>query len=371
MVGRTAELRVLTERIERRGVQRLALVGGGGSGKSLLACALGHRLRSHFGGGVHWLRVGSWDASTLVEMLSRRLGVSRAGGQEDPFRDSGRRVDRVREAFRRRGRSLVVLDNHENDRSMARFLEALRDCPVTWVVTARRCLLSGVEIFPVVPPMVTEGRSAFARVASLTALLRWNPLALDIADGLLASRAVGLTALRRWLVEGGVERIAPMDNEDDVAEVRLLVEWAWGRLPAAARRMLAVLAHSEGDDVDGSSLAQMARVTGGGASALATLRRFRLVQEPLAGRFALHAVVRQAVARRTRIPADRFFRHYVRLLERHPERVDLEQTHLYAAMDRAHTTSDLPARLRLDRLLARLESGVEPEGARGGGSGSS
>jgi hypothetical protein len=356
IVGRTAELRALTDRIVRRGVQRLALVGSGGSGKSLLACALGHRLRSHFGGGIHWLRVGSWDASTLVEMLSRRLGVSRPAGQSDQLRDSARRLERVREAFRRRGRSLVVLDNHENDRSMARFLEGLRDSPVTWVVTARRCLLSGVEIVPVVPPMVTEGRSAFARVASLTVLLRWNPLALDIADGLVASRAVGLSALRRWLVEGGVERIAAMDNEDDVTEVRLLVEWAWGRLPMDARRMLAVLAHSEGDDVDESSLAQMARVTSDGASALATLRRFRLVQEPLAGRFTLHAVVRQAIARRTRVPADRFFRHYVDLLERHPERVDLEQTHLYAAMDRAHTTSDMPARLRLDRLLARLES---------------
>jgi hypothetical protein len=38
-------------------------------------------------------------------------------------------------------------------------------------------------------------------------------------------------------------------------------------------------------------------------------------------------------------------------LERHPERLDLEQTHLFAAMDYAHTSSDLSSALRIDRLL--------------------
>jgi len=42
------------------------------------------------------------------------------------------------------------------------------------------------------------------------------------------------------------------------------------------------------------------------------------------------------------------------LLERHPERLDLEQTHLFAAMNHAHTTSDLGLALRLERLLERL-----------------
>jgi hypothetical protein len=248
-----------------------------------------------------------------------------------------------------------VLDNHESDRSLARFLETLRGCPVTFVVTARRCLLSGVEVFPVVPPLVTSGRSAFAKVASLTSLLRWNPLALDIADGLVGSGVVAPSALRKFLVAGGVERVSVMQNEDDVAEVRLLVDWAWARLSTPARRMLAVLAHSEGDDMDGPSVAQLARVPRGAAAALRSLQRFRLVQEPLAARFTVHAVVRQAVQSRSQVPRERYFRHYVRLLERHPERVDLEQTHLFAAMDHAHASSNLGGGLRLGRLLARLD----------------
>jgi hypothetical protein len=355
LVGRTKELRVLRQAILDRGVQRLALVGGGGSGKSLLACALGHQLRRNFPGGIHWLRVGAWDPTTLFEMLSRRLGVSRPPGDNDPFRAGPRRIRRLVAALAAAGRSLVVLDNHENDRSLSRFLDDLRAAPVTWIVTARRCLLSGVAIFPVVPPLATAGQSAFARVSALTALLRWNPLALDIADALVGSGAISLPALQRWLVQGGVERVAPMANEDDVVEVRLLVDWAWGHLPASARRLLAVLAHCEGDDMDADSLARIARVTRGAGPALAKLQRFRLVQQPLSGRYTVHAVVRQAVARRARVPRDRYFRHYVVLLEQHPDRVDLEQTHLYAAMDHANATSDLESALRLERLLARLD----------------
>jgi hypothetical protein len=194
-------------------------------------------------------------------------------------------------------------------------------------------------------------------VAALTALLRFHPLALDIADRLVASDAVTVLALRRWLVDRGIERLSVMENEDDVVAVRLLVDWAWLKLPAGARAMLGVLAHSEGDDIDGVSLAELAglsRQRTGARAGLAALRRWHLVQEPLGGRYALHAVVRQAVLRRTRVPRSRFFRHYVRLLERYPERVDLEQTHLFAAMDHAHATSDLAGALRLERLLSRL-----------------
>ena len=330
-------------------MERLALVGGGGSGKSLLACALGHAVAARFPGGIHWLRVGAWDATTLFEMLARRLGIALGPG-ESP-------AARVREALLTGPRAFIVLDNHESDKSLARFLETLRGCPATFLITARRCLLAGVEVFPVVPPLSTSRGSAFPRVSALTTLLRWNPLALDIADALTGSGAISLTALRAFLVEGGVERVAVMYNEDDVAEVRLLVDWAWRRLSAAARRMLAVLAHSEGDDMDAPSMAAIAGVSRGASAALRQLQRFRLVQEPLAGRFTVHAVVRQAVARRTRVARDRYFRHYVRLLERDPARVNLEQTHLFAAMDHAHTTSDLSGSLRLGRLAALLEGG--------------
>jgi hypothetical protein len=187
----------------------------------------------------------------------------------------------------------------------------------------------------------------------------------DVGDALLAEPMTDVEAdaaiavAEHVLLQGppgevAIQDLGPMANEDDVVEVRLLVDWAWAHLPAGARGLLAVLASCEGDDMDARSLAQIARVGSGARAALARLERFRLVQQPLAGRYTVHAVVRQAVARRAPVPRERYFRHYVALLEQHPERVDLEQTHLYAAMDHAHATSDLDAALRLERLLARL-----------------
>jgi len=338
--GRRTELATLEAVLAGRRVSRLALVGGGGSGKSVLAAALAHRLGPRFPGGVAWFRVGNWDHRTLLQMVALRLEVPR-----EPL------VENVRRALAARGPMLLILDNHENDRAMARFLGALDGVPATWLLTARRCLLSGLAIFPVVAPLVQARLSAFPSVRALTGLLRWNPLALDLADALVTTRATTVEALRAWLVAEGVERVAVMVHEDDVVEVKLLVEWAWARLPADARRMLIVLACCPGDHMDAQSLATLARAPGRGRRALEALRRWRLVQEPAPGRFALHAVVRHALAAKGTVPAERYFVHYVALLERHPDRFILEQSHVFAAMDHAQAASSLQKILRVEALL--------------------
>jgi hypothetical protein len=84
------------------------------------------------------------------------------------------------------------------------------------------------------------------------------------------------------------------------------------------------------------------------------LERWRLVQQPVRERYALHAVVRYAVARRTKPAADRVCAHYVMLLERHPERLEFEQSHLFAAMEHASRKGDMNALLRIDALARRL-----------------
>jgi hypothetical protein len=331
---------------------RLALVGPGGGGKSTLAAALGHRVRADYLGGIEWFRVGAWDTLTLLDMLAIRMKVPLGGYQQ---RD--RRLGGLRRALEQRGPMLIVLDNHEDDRAMARFLNTLDGLPITWVLTARRCLLAGVSVFPVMAPLVTTGRSPFPAVAGLTALLRWNPLALDISNALVESRAVTAPALGAWLVESGVGRVSVIAHEDDLPELRFLVQWVWPRLGAVGRRLLAVLGHLQGDHIDAASLAILARAggrSGGADAALAQLRRWHLVQEPLPGRFALHATVKHAVVGRTRFDQRRAVRYFVRLLERRPERLDLEQTHLFAAMDHAHATSDTWLALRLERLLTQL-----------------
>jgi hypothetical protein len=211
-------------------------------------------------------------------------------------------------------------------------------------------------VFPVTAPLVTSGRHAFPRVARLTRLLRWNPLALDVADAIVGSRAATARELEAFLVERGVARVTPIDHEDDLPEVALLVAWAWRRLSPASRRLLGALAHVGGDHVDAGSLSVLARVPRRGLeAALAAVVRWHLVQEPLAGRYALHAVVRHAVAKRTALDPARVFAHYVALLETAPERLAMEQTHLFAAMDHAHERGDLDGMLRIERLLASLD----------------
>ena len=346
--GRSAELRTLERTIVSTRPTRVALVGPGGSGKSMLAAALGHRLRVAFGGRIDWFRSGAWGFHTLSEMLALRFRTGLGEG----------RVERLHKFLATGRERLIVLDNHEDDSAMEQMFEAFPETNATFVITARRCLLSGVLIFPVIAPLVTSGKSAFPRVAALTRLLRWNPLALDIADSIVASRAVKAKALGAFLQDAGVTRVRALEHEDDLPEIALLVDWAWPRLAREARRALGVLAHVEGDHVDAVSLAKLARVARLGP-ALAALKRWHLVQEPLRERYALHAVVRHAVARRTKPDPERAFAHYMTLLERHPERLELEQSHLFAALEHAYRNSDMNALLRVNALAQRLERAVE------------
>jgi hypothetical protein len=343
--GRRSELATLEKAIERAAPMRLALVGSGGSGKSMLAAALGHRLARFFRGNIHWFRVGAWDYLTLSEMFALRFGLGRGDG----------RTKALQRFFRSGGPRLIVLDNHEDDRATARVLDTFSDAPVTFVITARRCLLGGVLIFPVTPPLVAIGKSAFPRVSTLTRLLRFNPLALDIADGIVASGAATCESLAAALRKSGVERVKPIEHEDDLPEVALLIDWVWKRLGPESRRMLGVLAHVEGDHVDSVSLAVLARVKRDHGAAMEPLLAFHLVQQPVTGRFTLHAVVRHAVRRRARVSHEAVFEHYVSMLERAPERLLLEQTHLFAAMDHASRTNDLKAMLRVEDLIRVLD----------------
>jgi hypothetical protein len=200
------------------------------------------------------------------------------------------------------------------------------------------------------------GQAAFPRVKALTRALRFSPLALDIADSLVASRAVSVKALAEFLETRGVSRVVAVEHEDDLPEVALLVEWAWQQLGPESRRMLTVLSHVEGDHMDATSLAKLARVSGQPSRALQPLERWHLVQEPAQGRYTLHAVVRHAVRRRKAFEPARFYDHYVTLLERAPERLLLEQTHLFSAMDHAHRTGNLQAMLRVEALLRRMDA---------------
>lgn len=341
--GRSREVATLALRLTSGHPTRLALIGPGGSGKSTLAAAVGHKVSRRFRGNIHWFRVGAWSRTTLLTMLALRFGTRRQ-----------RPAPALRRYFESHGDHLIVLDNLDDDRAPAELLRAFSNAPVSWLLTARRCLLAGVSIFPVTAPLITSARTPFPAVAPLTNLLRHNPLSLSIATALVEDGQVTVSGLRDYLIGRGVDKVTVIEDEDDLPEVRLLIAWTWPRLDARARRLLAVLVHAGGDNIDRESLLYLAGA-GRRDTSLERLKRWNLVQEPLAERYALHAAVRRALRQRVTFDTGRLFEHYVGLLEAEPERLESEQTHLFSAMDYAQEQGDLDARVRMAELLRRLD----------------
>jgi hypothetical protein len=177
-------------------------------------------------------------------------------------------------------------------------------------------------------------------------------VALDIADAWVESgRAV--TSLARALDRHGVSRVRPIEHEDDVPEVRAVVAEVSKVLPPASRRCLATLAAMGGDHLDAGSTAKLSDAS---VEDLAVLSSMRVVQEPRPGRLALHATVRHAARRLLPIDESCLASALLELLEREPARVHEEETHVFALLDWAQATADLPTILRVHALAERFST---------------
>ena len=256
----------------------------------------------------------------------------------------------------RGGERLVVLDNHEDDRAMARLLQELSGTPATFVITARRCLLAGVLVFPVTAPLVTE------RSRGVPA--RGSPH----ADAALEPARARHRRLDRRLGRRHRDRargVPPREERDARARHRprrrparsgaargLGMGAASAGEPAHPRRAFPHRRRSRRSRFAGPArphrrAAPSVRL---GLSATGTSCRSRCADDT---RSTPSCGMRSPVARRSRPSAPS--RTTWRCSSSDPERLDLEQTHLFAAMDYAHRSGDLRAMLRIERLLKKLE----------------
>ena len=156
LLGRTAELTAVKERLLHEAARLLTLTGSGGTGKTRLAIQVAEDLADRFEGGV-------WFANLAPVADPRRVASAVAGALG--LRESGDLplVQSIAAHLRTRGATLLLIDNFEQVSAAADVVKDLLDlCPLLKVLVTSRVALRiyGEQEFPVRPlalPADVEG----------------------------------------------------------------------------------------------------------------------------------------------------------------------------------------------------------------------
>ncbi|HEX2036046.1 MAG TPA: NB-ARC domain-containing protein, partial [Chloroflexota bacterium] len=266
-MGREAELAEVTSRLAT--TQLLTLTGAGGCGKTRLALEVARGLIGHFPDGVWLVELAPLSDPALVpQAVAAVLGVSDVPGQ--PLTTT------LREALRPK-RLLLVLDNCEHVVADAAALvdALLRVCPQLRILATSREVLGvpgevpwrvpslglpellakrpvqalvqseAVRLFvdramTVQPHFRVTERNALT-VARLCHRLDGIPLAIELAAARARVLSVEQVLVRlddRFRLLTGGSRMAPARQQS----LRATVEWSYGLLPPAERRLFERLA---------------------------------------------------------------------------------------------------------------------------------
>jgi tetratricopeptide (TPR) repeat protein len=333
--GRTAEVDRLRAAMPGPGDPAVVcvLAGMAGVGKTQLAVHAGHVLTAEKRAAVTlFVNLRGFhpepgqppaEPAAVLDGFLRLLGMS---AQEIPY-GLAERSAAVRERLAGR-RALVILDNAAGEDQVRPLLTG---APGTLtLVTSRRRLGAladavrvGVDVFgpddaerlliAAVPEIaVGADPGAHARVAARCGHL---PLALSVVAGQMRSRP-------EWTVTDHADRLDERHEHHRLdTGVELALHLSYQHLPEPRRVLLRRLAAHPGQDLDDHAAAAL--LDGGPEEAAGHLRHLvaeHLVQQPVAGRFVLHDLVRAYGADRARDedrPADRraaltrLFDHYL------------------------------------------------------------
>ena len=253
LMGRGLEVRGALERLARREVRLLTLVGVGGAGKTRLAIEVAAEAAGRYGDGV-WI-------VPLAPIGDRRLMVSEiARVLEVP----GGRASRLSRPWRRRlaeRELLLVLDNFEHLIDAAGVVaELLASAPrLDVLATSREPLRIVGEHRMDVPPLALEDaselflararavrpdldvdRESVAAIERMCVRLDGLPLALELAAAWIV--VFGPRALEARLAEGLPLPAGPRDLPERQRTLRATIDWSYRLLTAGERELFASLA---------------------------------------------------------------------------------------------------------------------------------
>jgi DNA-binding SARP family transcriptional activator/tetratricopeptide (TPR) repeat protein len=317
-VGRAPELSRLNAAATGRDPHGAAgavavVVGSAGVGKTTLALHWAHHVRPQFPDGLLYLDLQGFgpdqptDTGRALGLLLISLGLP--AGDLPTDRDARMALYRTLTADRR---VLIVLDN-ARDAGQVRPLLPSSATSFT-LVTSRSRLTSLVAtqapVVITVDPFsrrdslrMLGSRIGADRVAAepvaaerIVAACGGLPLALAVAAARIQEAGFGLRTLADDLADE--RRHLDVLNAGDLAgEVRAVISWSYGALPAETRRLFRLTAIHPGPDL---TVASMSRLSGLEERAteelLRALTRSSLLAERVPGRYAMHSLLRAYAA---------------------------------------------------------------------------
>ncbi|GAA5001440.1 tetratricopeptide repeat protein [Actinopolymorpha pittospori] len=290
--GRRAELDALLG--AARSTSVVAIDGMGGVGKSALAVHAAHLLTADFPGGQLYLDLHGFTPGRERVEPAEALRVLLAALGLPPGRIPDGVAERAalwRSELATR-RVIVLLDNAADADHVRDLLPGAGQSFV--VITSRRRMveLDGVQPISLDVLSTQEAAQLFvtsaggARPGDVGEVLRRCgnlPLAIRVAAARLRHRPA-------WTLDTLVERLR--EGELAVSDV---FEMSLRQLDPAQRRMFGLLGLVPGEDIDGYGAAALAGIPLANArSLLEDLVDVHLVQEPAAGRYRMHDLLRQA-----------------------------------------------------------------------------
>lgn len=318
--GRDAELdrldSLLATGAESGPVAIAAVDGMAGCGKTALAVHWAHRVADRFPDGQLFADLRGYATGPPLRPVQALVGfladLGEPAGQIPA--DLDRAAARYRSLLAGR-RVLVVLDNAADPEQVRPLLPGTGTCAV--VVTSRDRLTGlaareGARRVMLEPLRPADSRALLsgqldparvaaepAAVATLAASCGHLPLALRIvAAGLAASPHQPIGEWVRRL--RATDRLASLTVPDDrTASVTAAFDLSYDRLPPGARRLFRLQGLVPGPDATAETAAALAGTTPQAAAELLdTLARAHLLEEPTAGRYRCHDLLRQYAAQR-------------------------------------------------------------------------